>query len=171
MNITRWVNFTWDLATTELPELAVPRHYRIALAGAEDQENLQRVINKSLALDPSWNCTLHHVSAMVTNSITRALALETTVRLVLRHGTRIIGGTLLAADVTAPEHLVPGPCVLMEYRNRGLGTLLLNAALRELREAGLPRACAVTREGSPVARFVYPKFGGNSSPVAPLMAA
>jgi GNAT superfamily N-acetyltransferase len=171
MNITRWVSFTWDLATTELPELAIPRHYRVAPAGAEDQEALQRVINKSLALDPSWNCTLHDVSAMVTNSIARALALETTQRLVLRHGSRIIGGTLLVAEVNASEHLVPGPCVVMEYRNRGLGTLLLNAALRQLRDAGLPRACAITREGSPVARFFYPKFGGNPSPIAPLLAA
>ncbi len=155
----------------ELPELPVPRHYRIALAGAEDQEELQRVINKSLALDPSWNATLPDVSATVTTSIARALGAESTLCLALRHGTRIIGGTLLAPEVSASEHLVPGPCILMEYRNRGLGTLLLGAALRQLREAGVVRACAITREGSPVARFFYTKFGGNPSPIAPLLAA
>ncbi|MGI9114648.1 MAG: hypothetical protein DLM52_11350 [Chthoniobacterales bacterium] len=171
MNITRWVNFTWDFGKAELPELAVPRHYRIELAAAEDEEKLRAVIAKSLALDPSWNSTLHEVSAMVSNSIARLLANEATLRLVLRHGTRIIGATLLVPEGNAPEHLVPGPCVLMEYRNRGLGTLLLEAALRQLRERGLTRACAIIREGSPAARFVYPKFGGNPAAIVPLLAA
>ena len=172
MNITRWVSFTWDLGKVELlPELVVPRHYRISVAGAEDQEELQRVIDKSLALDPSWNSTLADVRATVTNSIARALAAESTLRLALRHGARIIGGTLLAPQMNATEHLVPGPCILMEYRNRGLGTLLLGASLRQLRDAGLTRACAITREGSPAARFFYTKFDGSPSPIAPLLAA
>jgi N-acetylglutamate synthase-like GNAT family acetyltransferase len=84
---------------------------------------------------------------------------------------RIIGGTLLRLDGSASEHLVPGPCILMEYRNRGLGTLLLGAALRQLRDVGVSRAYAIAREGSPAARFLYSKFSGNPSPIAPLLAA
>ncbi len=171
MKSTRWVSFTWDLERVELPELLPPRQYRIALAGVEDQELMQGVIYKSLALDPSWNATLPDVSAAVTASLARAFAAEPTLRLVLRHGARTIGGTLLVPEANATEHFVPGPCILMEYRNRGLGTLLLVAALRQLREAGLIRACAITRQGSPAARFLYPKFGGNPSPIAPLLAA
>ncbi len=171
MNIIRWVSFTWELGKVELPELVMPRHYRISLAGAEDEAALEGTIGKSLALDPSWNATLHDVSALVSRSLARTLAAESTLRLTLRHGARIIGGTLLAPELNTSEHLVPGPCILMEYRNRGLGTLLLSAALRQLRDAGLSRACAITREGSPVARFLYPKFGGNSSPIVPLLAA
>jgi hypothetical protein len=171
MKRTRWVSFAWDLAKVELPELALPRHYRIGATEAEDQEELQRVISKSLALDPSWNATLPDVKATVTASIARTSAGASTVHLTLRHGARIIGGTLLAPEVTATEHLVPGPCILMEYRNRGLGTSLLVAALRQLRDAGVTRACAITREGSPAARFLYPKFSGNPSPIAPLLAA
>lgn len=171
MKRTRWVSFTWDLAKTELPELTIPRHYSIDLADAEDQTQLQRVINKSLELDPSWNATLPDVKATVAASIARALTGESTLRLTLRHGTRIIGGTLLAPEANPAEHLVPGPCILMEYRNRGLGTLLLVAALRQLRDAGVTRACAVTRDGSPAARFLYSKFNSNPSPIAPLLAA
>jgi hypothetical protein len=171
MRRTRWVSFTWDLAKAELPEVAIPRHYAVSLAGVEDQEELQRVIDKSLALDPSWNAALPDVSSTVMASIARALALESTLRLALRHGTRIIGGTLLAPELSASEHLVPGPCILMEYRNRGLGTLLLVSALRRLRDAGVTRVSAITRENSPAARFLYPKFSGNPSPIAPLLAA
>ena len=171
MRRTRWVSFTWDLAKVELPEVAIPRHYSINLDGAEIQEELRRVINKSLALDPSWNAALPDVSATVMASITRALALQSTLRLTLRHGTRIIGGTLLVPEIDASEHLVPGPCILMEYRNRGLGTLLFVSALRRLRDSSITRACAVTRVNSPAARFLYRKFSGNPSPIAPLLAA
>jgi len=59
----------------------------------------------------------------------------------------------------------------MEYRNRGLGTLLLCSALRHLRDGGMTRACERTRESSPAARFLYPKFGGQSSLIEPLLAA
>jgi GNAT superfamily N-acetyltransferase len=171
MKPIRWLSFTWDLTKVDLPELTVPRHYRVGQAGAEAQEELQRVIKRSLALDPSWNATLPEVSATVMASIARASAIESTLSLTLQHGTRIIGGTLLAPLVSAPEHLVPGPCILMEYRNRGLGTLLLVTALRQLRDAGVTRPCAITRENSPAARFLYSKLSGNPSPIAPLLAA
>lgn len=171
MKITRWMSFTWDLTKLQMPELAIARHYSINLAGVEDQEQLERVIHKSLALDPSWNATLADVKTTVCASIARALAVESTLRLTLRHGTRIIGGTLLSPEPNAVEHFVPGPSILMEYRNRGLGTLLLVAALRQLRDAGVTRACAVTREGSPAARFLYSKFHSDPSPIKPLLAA
>jgi hypothetical protein len=159
------------LAKVELPELPIPRHYGINLAGAENREELRRVIEKSLALDPSWNAVLPEVNATIMASIARALAVESTLRLTLRHGSRIIGGTLLTPRGNASEHLVPGPCILMEYRNRGLGTLLLVSALRQLRAAGVTRAWAITRENSPASRFLYSNFSGSPSPIAPLLAA
>ena len=69
------------------------------------------------------------------------------------------------------RNLFPGPCILMDYRNRGLSTLLLSSALHDLRDAGMTRACAGTRESSPATRFLYPKFGGHSSLIEPLLAA
>ena len=60
----------------------------------------------------------------------------------------------------------------MEYRNRGFGTALLGEALRQLREAGLARAIALTKNNAPVAKFLYPKFNGVLSPGdTPLLAA
>ena len=55
--------------------------------------------------------------------------------------------------------------------NAIVGTLLLVAAMQHLRDAGLKRACAITRQGSSVARFLYPKFDGHPSAIAPLLAA
>ena len=59
MRITRWVSFTWDLEKVDLPGLSVPRQYRLMLAGAEDDAELQGMITKALALIPSWNSSLH----------------------------------------------------------------------------------------------------------------
>jgi len=43
--------------------------------------------------------------------------------------------------------------------------------LTDCDDAGMIRACAKTRENSPAARFLYPKFGGQSSLIEPLLAA
>jgi GNAT superfamily N-acetyltransferase len=172
MKKTRWVNFVWDLAGNELPAVATPRQYRLSLVKAAEREQLQAVIEKSFALDPGWNAALHMIDAQVKSSIAAAFDSESANWLALQHGARIVGGTLLLmTDPDAPAQLVPGPCILMEYRNRGLGTLLLCSALRHLRDAGMIRACAKTRENSPAARFLYPKFGGQSSLIEPLLAA
>jgi len=60
--------------------------------------------------------------------------------LALRHGSRIIGASVISTEAEADMHLIPGPCISMEYRNRGFGTRLLEAALSRLREAGLSRS-------------------------------
>ena len=171
MKKTGWVNFVWDLAGNELPAITTPRQYRLNLVEAAEREQLQVVIEKSFALDPGWNAALHMIDAQVKTSIAVAFDSESATWLALQHGARIVGGTLLMTDPGAPAQFVPGPCILMDYRNRGLGTLLLCAALRHLRDAGMTRAQAKTRENSPAARFLYPKFGGQSILIEPLLAA
>lgn len=171
MKKTRWVNFVWDLAGNEWPVITPPRQYRLSLVKAAEREQLQSVIEKSFALDPGWNAALHMIDAQMKSSIAAAFDSESASWLALQDGARIVGGTLLMTDPNAPAQLVPGPCILMEYRNRGLGTLLLCSALRHLQDAGMVRARAKTRENSPAARFLYPRFGGHCSLIEPLLAA
>ena len=83
--------------------------------------------------------------------------------LVLTHGPRIIAASVLNTEVDADSHLVSGPCVLSEYCNRGLGTALLHASLLQLREAGLTKAAAITKENTAAGKFVYRKFGAESA--------
>jgi len=63
MKKTGWVNFVWDLAGNELPAVATPRQYRLSLVKAAEREQLQAVIEKSFALDPSRNAALHMIDA------------------------------------------------------------------------------------------------------------
>jgi N-acetylglutamate synthase-like GNAT family acetyltransferase len=92
--------------------------------------------------------------------------------LALRHGLRIIGAAVISPESHSDIHLIPGPCISMEYRNRGFGTRLLEQSLARLRDAGLAEASGVAKENAPVTKFLYPKFNGMAAPhdFAPLVA-
>ena len=173
MKLVNWVQFTWDL--TALPESLseLPERYQIVPATEEDEKELRRVVTASFALDPEWNTTMKDVMEAVEAWMDATLAADANGCLVLRHGSRVIGGSVLSLNPAATNHLSPGPCVLMEYRNRGFGTHLLARSLATLRDNGLTRATAVAKENSPVTKFLYTKFNGVASPddASPVLAA
>src|SRR5438874_572696 len=161
MKKTRWVNFVWDLAETQLAAISAPRQFHLSPVKAAERRQLQEVIEKSFALDPGWNAALHMIDAQVKSSLAAAFNSESASWLALQHGARIVGGTVLMNDPDGSTQLVPGPCLLVEYRNRGFGTFLLCSALRHLRDTGMTRACARTRESSPSARFCIRNSAAN----------
>lgn len=173
MKLINWVQFAWDLGALPPSPADLPEHYEITAAAAEDEKELQRVITSAFSLDPEWNPTMHEVMQTIDGWLADAFDSEGKAALVLRHGVRIIGASVLSLDRDGDNHLSPGPCILMEYRNRGFGTLLLEASLRTLRENGFERAIGVAKENSPVTKFLYTKFGGTARPhhSTPLLAA
>jgi predicted GNAT family acetyltransferase len=164
MKLSNWIRFTWDL--TQLPTLEnpLPEHYEIGLATADDEMELRKIISTSFVLDPTWSPELQDVAEKIEAWLERAFASSDCIFLALRHGTRIIGASVLCPQPDAEMHLIPGPCISMEYRNRGFGTRLLEKALIRLREAGLTQAAGVAKENVPVSKFLYPKFNATSSP-------
>jgi predicted N-acetyltransferase YhbS len=173
MKLVQWVRFNWDLDTLPAPGVLLPEHYHFATIGPTEEKELRALITRSFAHDSSWGDAIHEVNALVAGWLERAFDPEKSgLCLALQHGTRMIGATILVPDPVAEDHLAPGPCVQMEYRNRGLGTALLWESLRQLREAGLTRAVAVAKSNGPVARYLYPKFNGTLVPgTSPLLAA
>jgi len=173
MKLVQWVRFTWEL--DKLPALsdALPAHYFLTAATRDDEKELRAVIGRSFVQDTSWGDAIHEVNSMLDSWLERAFEPEKSgICLALRHGLRMIGAAILLPDPAAANHLAPGPCVLMEYRNRGLGTALLMESLRQLRAAGLSRAAALTKNNAPAAKFLYPKFNGVVSPGdTPVLAA
>jgi len=173
MKQTEWIRFTWDLTT--LPEIhsELPEHYQIGRATREDDVELRKVVSSSFTLDPTWNPAMQEVFQTLESWLDRAWEADASICLALRHGLRIIGAAVLTLEPTAENHLTPGPCILMEYRNRGFGTCLLEESLKTLREAGLSAACAVAKENSPVTKFLYPKFNSTPAPhdFSPLVVA
>ena len=165
----RWVRFTWEPDRLPAAPAPLPPRYGVRLGGPrEDREAVWKVVADSLALDPSWNETFNEVRPLLRAQTDEAFDASPGHRpeascLALTHGTRIIGVSVFTSDPEAENHLLTGPCVFMEYRNRGLGTCLLDRTLRELRDAGLSRVHGVTKRGAGAAKFVYPKFAIRSA--------
>jgi len=153
-----WVEFRWDLAASSPAALALPEHYRIEEAVAEDEDEIRKVVARALTLDPTWSADLDRVVSVVDEWVARAFTGGHPIA--LRHGQRIIGCVIVSEDPAAPGNLAPGPCVSIEYRNRGFGSQLLAAALEFLRGKGGTHAIAVTRASANAARSLYAKFGG-----------
>jgi N-acetylglutamate synthase-like GNAT family acetyltransferase len=164
MKLSNWIRFTWDLTRLPSFENALPEHYEIGPATAEDEKELRKIISSSFVLDPMWNPDLQEVTERIESWLERAFASPGCSFLALRHGTRIIGASVICTENGADMNLIPGPCISMEYRNRGFGTRLLEQALSRLREAGLSEASAVAKENLPVSKFLYSKFDATSSP-------
>ncbi len=170
MNWSNWIQFRWDL--TQLPQFGVelPEHYEIGPATAEDQVELRKVISTSFVLDPAWNPSTQEVMETIEPWLERAFGTPATTCLALKHGLRIIGAAIVLQDAETEVHLAPGPCVSMEYRNRGFGTRLLEQSLTKLRDGGLKEAVGIAHENAPATKFLYTKFKSTSSPYDPAPA-
>lgn len=164
MKLDNWVRFTWDVTTLPSLDATLPEHYEITTATAEDEKELRRVILSSFSLDPAWNPSINEVIPTVESWLDRAFAGSSTTLLALRHGLRIIGAAVVFTSDDTDNHFSPGPCVLMEYRNRGFGRALLIRSLATLRENGLSRVSAIATENSPATKFLYAKYGSVATP-------
>ena len=173
MNLSNWIRFSWDLTRLPAFDAQLPEHYEIGPATAEDEAELRKVISSSFILDPAWSPAMQEVMERIESWLQPAFTSPATTFLTLRHGARIIGAAVVSQSPDAEIHLAPGPCIAMEYRNRGFGTRLLEQSLTRLRDAGLNEAFGVAKENAPVTKFLYPKFNGTPSPhdFTPLLAA
>jgi hypothetical protein len=164
MKLLNWVRFTWDLNSIISTAVDLPTHYAIAPATKDDETEVRKVLSCSFLLDPAWNPAIGEVMHSLQSWLDRAFLADENTCLALRHGSRIIGASVLGLDPAAENHFAPGPCILMEYRNRGFGTSLLQASLQLLKDAGLTHVSGIARELSPVAKFLYPKYNGVAEP-------
>jgi len=164
MKLLNWVRFTWDLTSVPSTPVELPTHYQISPATIADEKEVRRVLSCSFLLDPAWNPAVGEVMQSLQSWLDRAFVADENICLALRHGSRIIGASVLCRDPASENNFAPGPCILMEYRNRGFGTRLFQASLQLLRDSGLTRVSGIARELSPVAKFLYPKYNGVAAP-------
>ncbi len=163
MKLVRWTRFTWDL--TKLPALKseADSHYHFRVAKQDDEKSVRSVIASAFSLDMDWSDTLKSLRDHFEAQIDRVFTEKEVPCIVVLHGTRIIGASSMDTNKEAENNLLSGPCVLSEYRNRGLGTTLLHRSLLLLRDAGLDKAHGITKYNVPAAKFIYPKFNSTSS--------
>lgn len=158
------VRFTWNLKELQPGSLEMPKPFVLRTADKDETDEAIAIVQASYNLDPSWSGCAMHTRDTVLPGVSKAMTREPSCLFVL-HGNRVIG---VSAYNCEPEdggvHLVSGPCVITEYRSRGIGAALLFATLDALRERGGTVATGQTRPNSPSAKYLYSKFGGK--PVA-----
>ncbi len=161
-----WQRFRWDLdKTLDAARPAMPPFiFRSADAG--DLDVVLKVVSSALLMERAWTGSATEFSHDLEKRCVAAFEGDKPACMVVQHGTRVIGASVLKLDEDAGFHLITGPCILHEYRSRGFGSALLQQSLERLRDEGLRRAVALARVNSTAARFVYPKFGGVVEPMA-----
>jgi ribosomal protein S18 acetylase RimI-like enzyme len=164
MKLVRWKRFSWDLG--KLPaehEPALASHFMVRAAGRDEEKSVRNVIFTSFGMDTAWGDSFKNVLGYIESQLNTSFMHRAVPCLVITHGVRIIAASALNTGEDAPAHLLSGPCVLPEYRNRGLGTALLHESLLHLKNAGLARAYGISKEGVTATKFVYPKFGSTNA--------
>lgn len=162
MNLVRWKRFSWDLQKAPPPPAAALHSFLIRPALKEDERAMRDAVLTALAQDNAFGGAQKHLRSTLEGEIEEAFEQSPIPAVVVKHGQRIIAAALLSTDLDAENHLLSGPCVLSEYRNRGIGTALLLESLRLLHGAGLSIVHGVCDASSPAAKFVYRKFGSTS---------
>lgn len=163
MKLVRWTRFTWELGN--LPDLKtpLPERYQVRLGARGEEATIASVILSAFALDFALGEALREIRQPLQLHLEAPGEREDVPALVICHGQRIIGASAIVSLEGSDNHLLSGPCVLMEYHNRGLGTALLHYSLAHLKAAGFAQAHAVTKANCVAGRFIYPKFGGTGT--------
>ncbi|MEI7959096.1 MAG: hypothetical protein WCI40_08295 [Verrucomicrobiota bacterium] len=162
MKQVQWAHFSWDLTKGAPPCPPLPPAYAIRRATPEDHDSARAVVLSAFTLDSDWNPFWGEIRPLIETALHEVFHEKSEpLCLLLTHGTRIIGASGLSSEREGRKHLLTGPCLSMEYHNRGFATALLGRSLLALREAGVATARGVTKQGSATAQFVYPKFGST----------
>ena len=164
MKLVRWKRFTWQLKQLPPPDHKLPGHFIVRPATREEARAVAHVVITAFSLDSTWSDTLNLFRERLEMQLDLAFQRESFPAIVITHGPRIIATSVLNTDTEADSNLVSGPCVLSEYCNRGLGTALLHASLRQLAEIGMERAAGITKENTAACKFLYPKFDSVGLP-------
>lgn len=165
MPLVHWVRFTWELASLPATAPAIDSCYLFGEAKPVDAEALHTALTRAYTAEVAWSTDLDERLRRVNRLVEERLADGTADFLVLRHGPRIIAGSILIDNPEASEHLASGVGVMDEYRCRGLGTFLLHQSLARLKAAGLSSASVTTKEGVTAERYLYGKYGAKRTPI------
>ncbi len=161
-----WQRFHWNLDKGLIESGPEQPPFIFRAAEAADLDAVLKAVSSALLMERAWTGTGTEFSAKLDERCEKAFEGDMPACVVVQHGSRIIGASVLNPAIDASAHLVTGPCVLHEYRSRGLGSALLQQSLERLYRDGLRRVTALARVNSTAARYVYRKFGGVSEIVA-----
>lgn len=154
------MKFTWELGKIKEPATELPFGLQSSLITAEEESDLYEVLAKSAGLDSSLLDAGRPLQRYFSEQAQRLWKAKQKRSLAVYHGDRMIAGTVYLLKEEEPVQLVSGPCVLSEYRNRGIGLWLLQYSLYDLQSQGVKKVSGICKQHSILGKYLYPKFGG-----------
>jgi len=158
----KWLRYQWDLEAPEARGGATLPPYVFRKAEGAEADVARNVITSAFSLDSGFEDTAGYFLNGFKKGCEEAFDQDAPSCVVVQHGARVVGVSVVKADPGLENHLITGPILFHEYRNRGIGSILLSHSLDLLRDLGLREARGITQDRSIAARFVYPKFGGRA---------
>ncbi len=164
MKAAGWLRFTWEAKGLPPASYLITEQYTIRKAARPEKSQIWQLINSSFLLDTCWNGVFNDLVTRLHHDLEEKFNHREIDCMVITHGNRIVAASLFHPALDADNHLLSGPCVSSEYRNRGFGVRLLKESLSMVARNGNAKILGITLASSPAARFVYPKFGGIACP-------
>jgi predicted N-acetyltransferase YhbS len=161
-----WKLFSWNLTLLNEEPVSLPHGLIVSPASKADEPTIHALVERAFTTDAQWTGSYGPISNALRARIHEAFRSQNFPALTILHGSRIIAASSFCTEADAENHLFCGPCVLPEYRSRGLGSALLLESLRTLRNLGLHVARALCKDGTTASKFVYPKFSSVCEPYA-----
>ena len=158
MKLVGWLRFTWESNLLPSTSYLLREEYSIRRATKQAKTQAWQVISSCFLLDTCWNDVLTVLLPRIRHEFEEGFGHRDIDCLVITHGNRTIGASLIKPLPDISNHLISGPCISSEYRSRGFGSLLLKESLLMVAKHGEPKIFGITRSTSPAARFVYPEF-------------
>lgn len=160
-----WETFEWNLSRVVSGTRPTIPPFVFRRAEVDERDVVEKVVLSAFSMEPALADRSKSLAAHIQEACDAGFTKTGTFCMVVQHGTRIIGASIVNPDPDAENHLVTGPAILHEYRSRGIGSTLLFHTLDLLNDCGLEIARGRVRALSTAARYVYPKFDGTVSPL------
>ena len=164
MKHDHWKLFSWNLTALDDADIPLPHGLLLRPASKSDEAAVQALVALAFSTDAQWTGSYSRIASALQERLHEAFRSQHNPALVILHGTRIIAAACFSTEAEAENHLYCGPCVLPEYRSRGLGAALLLGSLRTLKDLGIHVARAVVKDNTTASKFVYPKVRSVSEP-------
>ena len=153
-----WTLFSWNLSQLDAQPPILPPGHMLKSATREHEQEIHELVDRAFKFEQQWSGSFSKISVPVHERIQQAFRSQTHPAIALMHGSRIIAASCLCTEPDAAFHFISGPCVLPEYRSRGLGTTLLIESLITLKASEVHVARAISKDGTIASKFVYRKL-------------
>lgn len=155
-----WVRHTWDLQAADL-SAPFPSGYSQRSAGPAWKDIIFEIVIASYASDPVWSPVIANIARRMRARIEETISATNADYILVEHAGVPIAVSGVAEQHWTDQNLLTGICVLPSHQRRGVGSALLAASLRWLKDRGVLQARVYTEADSLADRKMYRRFASR----------